>query len=224
MRNMSDTFWFICCGARERLVKLGGFGMGGAGVAFLSDVMGSHPHRATNTGIAFLVLAGVSILAILIPGWQHGRLTTERTGRRRHITRTEPVVPDYLKFCRDLALFGLISATTLFGTGIGQSLVGTPASGPDARSVSLFATLIPELNSLRGDVQVVGEKLDRVDQKLGNVKRETSEDPRKELANLGTSWSGESFLEAVRNGDLRVVRLFVAADASIGDLSGQTSL
>src|SRR5262249_50915199 len=45
---------------------------------------------------------------------------------------------------------------------------------------------------------------------VGSLKKETSDDPRKELANIGVTWSGNTFLDAVRSGDLRALKLFVA--------------
>lgn len=42
------------------------------------------------------------------------------------------------------------------------------------------------------------------------TKKETSEDPRKELANLGVSWTEKSFWEAVDLGDRKVINLFLA--------------
>lgn len=48
-----------------------------------------------------------------------------------------------------------------------------------------------------------------IDRKLDNVKQETSQDPRKELANLGIAWSKERFVDAIKNGDLRLIGLFL---------------
>src|SRR5208283_485306 len=36
-----------------------------------------------------------------------------------------------------------------------------------------------------------------------------SNDPRKELANIGVLWSDENFLEAISRGDARAVKLFL---------------
>lgn len=45
--------------------------------------------------------------------------------------------------------------------------------------------------------------------KLDGVKKETSDDPRKEIANLGMSWSSASFGEAIRRNDVKAVKLFL---------------
>ncbi len=51
--------------------------------------------------------------------------------------------------------------------------------------------------------------LSGIDKKLDKVKLETSEDPRKELANIGVAWNEEQFAEAVNARDLRTVSLFI---------------
>lgn len=45
---------------------------------------------------------------------------------------------------------------------------------------------------------------------IQELKKEVSEDPRKELANLGISWNGDNFLDAVRSGDFQTLELFLA--------------
>jgi ankyrin repeat protein len=65
----------------------------------------------------------------------------------------------------------------------------------------VYATLIPALKDLQ--------------KSLAGLKRETSDDPRKELANLGVAWSGDNFLTAVKEGDERLVRLFLAGGMRI---------
>src|SRR5213075_1623615 len=86
-------------------------------------------------------------------------------------------------------------------------------------SVSVFATLIPQLERLRADVAgvrhevaAVHKDVQVVQTTLAGVKKEVSDDPRKELANLGTAWSGDNFLDAVRTGEVRTLKLFVAGD------------
>lgn len=41
------------------------------------------------------------------------------------------------------------------------------------------------------------------------VKRETSDDPRKELANQGIAWNSNGIEDAIRNGDARTLQLFI---------------
>jgi len=38
---VTDVLWFLLCGARERLARMGAYGVAGASVAVYSDVIGS---------------------------------------------------------------------------------------------------------------------------------------------------------------------------------------
>lgn len=52
---------------------------------------------------------------------------------------------------------------------------------------------------------------------LGGVKKETSDDPRKELSNMGVNWSRESLYDAVLSGDIKVLTLFIAGGMTSKD-------
>ncbi len=212
MKNFADILWFLLCGARERAAKMGAFGVAGLVTAIYSDVMGPHKDTVWVRGLMLTILSLLLVLAVLLIGRRYRPLTTttEGTDPPRHVTKIQPALPKPLHWCRDLALFGLITAVQLFGTGVGQVLLGAKVDAADTRSVSLFATLIPELQRLRHEVAGVRENLEHVEKKLDNVKRETSDDPRKELANMGIAWTVDAFFDAIRRGDRRTVELFVA--------------
>jgi hypothetical protein len=57
--------------------------------------------------------------------------------------------------------------------------------------------------TLKNDVRVI-------DQKIDTVKKETSDNPRKDLANRGISWKENDFLEAIYRGDTQTVSLFLS--------------
>ncbi len=69
------------------------------------------------------------------------------------------------------------------------------------------------INSKLDDISVKQDKLiegvDIVNKKLDLVKKETSNDPRKELSNLGVAWDSESFWDALIRNDLKVASLFI---------------
>jgi hypothetical protein len=48
-----------------------------------------------------------------------------------------------------------------------------------------------------------------IESEMGNVKQETSTDPRKELANRGVLWTVDAFFEALRGGSVDNVKLFL---------------
>ena len=85
--------------------------------------------------------------------------------------------------------------------------------------VFLMTTSVGELSTeaIAQRLGLIDAKLDSisrgvadVDSKLKQVKTETSSDPRKELANLGVLWSVDAFFNAIRQGDARTVKLFLA--------------
>jgi hypothetical protein len=90
-----------------------------------------------------------------------------------------------------------------------------------ATEAGAIANALPAIAELQRQVGISHEKLDRIAVTLNNVgeevartKRETSDDPRKELANLGIQWTTEAFVEALMTGDTRAVPLFLAAGMS----------
>lgn len=66
-----------------------------------------------------------------------------------------------------------------------------------------------DTTDIKSDTTEIKTGLQNVDGKLSNVKQETSEDPRKELVNLGYQWTLEGFDRALEATDLRAVSLFV---------------
>ncbi|MBK0000528.1 STY4199 family HEPN domain-containing protein [Erwinia sp. S38] len=80
--------------------------------------------------------------------------------------------------------------------GIGVLIVG---------SVLTFGTSTRTLvntEAIRSDVNEVGKT-------VAGVKKETSADPRKELANIGIAWDEKNIRAAIDRGDTRVVSLFM---------------
>lgn len=62
---------------------------------------------------------------------------------------------------------------------------------------------------LRESLAVQKRVADSVDAMARDVKKETSDEPQKELQNRGVSWRAANMLEAVRNGEAATVSLFV---------------
>ena len=227
----ADLLWFLFCGIRERLGRMGTYGVAGLIMAVYWDVTGS---RSDTVWMRGLMLTGSSVLlvpVILLIGRRHQPLTTtEATNSRRRVTKEHPRLPRSLHVCRDLTLFGLLAASQLFATGLGQIWVGSKSARSDSLPVSLFATWIPEQRALRHEVagvrqetahvgkEVAGmrEDLGHVEQEVVEVKKETSSDPRKELANLGIQWTTDAFVEALVTSDERAVKLFLAGGMKAG--------
>src|SRR5690606_2088970 len=100
-----------------------------------------------------------------------------------------------------LSTFGVLISTAFM---VFQMVSGDTGNGA-------IASVIPQLQPVQNNLLGMDAKLDEINNKLDNVKKETSDDARKELQNIGVSWSGENFLNAVKDGDERVVSLFLNA-------------
>lgn len=83
------------------------------------------------------------------------------------------------------------------------------ASAAKAREGGVLASEFPSLASLQKTILGVREDLKDIKEQLKNIKQETSADPRKELTNLGIRWTDDALVLAVRNSDVRVIKLFV---------------
>ena len=74
------------------------------------------------------------------------------------------------------------------------------------------STIGADISRFEQSVSAVGESLENLEDigdTLGNIKLETSSDPRKELANMGMQWKYEYFLDALRNADERAIKLYL---------------
>ena len=106
---------------------------------------------------------------------------------------------------------------------VGAHLVtrSAPAGGWLGEHVSAVRDLQGQLGVLeaqsRGIAQTtrdIKRDTEEINAKLDEVKKERSDDPRKELANLGVVWSTQSFVDALQSGDARTVELFLRGGMS----------
>ena len=217
---MREVFRFLGDGYRERYLRMGVFGAAGICLTFYSDVTGAHQNTVWVHGWIFFGVALVAIGALLVLHKKGHSLAPPDPQSKP----TKAGLPTLVEGCRDFALFGLMTGSQMFLIGSGQLWLGASAPQSDA-PVSVFSTLIPELQKLRGEVHTVHEDLAGIDRKVGALKRETSDDPRKELANMGVLWTEEAFYNAIRQGDRRTVDLFVAGHMSTvtPDAQGRSS-
>lgn len=114
-------------------------------------------------------------------------------------------------------------------TGGWLLFMGSPPNGAAAENFpavaelqSGIAQIALRLMRLGQDVQEVsstGKTIDirtqRMEDRLNQTKLETSEDPRKELANIGLAWTQVHFGMALANKDTRATRLFLAGGQTV---------
>jgi hypothetical protein len=67
-----------------------------------------------------------------------------------------------------------------------------------------------DTKEIRSAVEEENTQIGNVAEDVKKTKKETSSDPRKELANMGIQWSTQSFVDALMASDARTVRLFLA--------------
>lgn len=76
-------------------------------------------------------------------------------------------------------------------------------------NVELISRFQADIGIIKDSTLRSEHHLSSIDNKLDNVKQEVSEDPRKELANLGVAWSQDNFLQSIERGDLLTIELFL---------------
>ena len=132
-----------------------------------------------------------------------------------------------------------LTAIMVFGllTVVSGALVLMQTQSPETRERGLIATevgpigaLQAQILNLQSDVRRIGETTDRIEattntidertevidattrdtnETVKGLKKETSDDPRKELANMGIDWGADPFRISIGEHDARAVRLFV---------------
>ena len=81
-----------------------------------------------------------------------------------------------------------------------------------AETGGILATHFESFAYIQQHILEIKTDLKEIKEQLKNVKREISEDPRKELTNLGIKWQENDFEDAVRKSDLKVLKLFLDSD------------
>lgn len=97
----------------------------------------------------------------------------------------------------------LITVTVIF---LGQ------VSKAKAETGGILATHFESFAYVQQHIFDIKTDLKEIKEQLKSVKKETSEDPRKELTNLGIKWQENDFEDAVQRSDLKVLKLFVDSD------------
>jgi hypothetical protein len=213
MNRIGNTTWFLLCGARETAVQTGAFGVFGAAIAFYCDVGRVFTHAVWLMAAVFALSALALVVAIARAGVQHHPLTIEAPAAWPKRT-TRSGLPQQLLAYRSVALFSCACVLMLVFTGVGQTWAAAQGPADDGAPVSFFATLIPELRRIRGGIEQANGTLDTIERQVSTLKKENSDDPRKELANRGVSWTVDAFFEAIRRGDVETVAMFVRGGMS----------
>lgn len=122
--------------------------------------------------------------------------------------------PDGVAFWKK-GLFQVLTFLTALSLGAGVYAKDNP-KGFLATKIDSIAGLQTSLGLIDTKLDDISAKQDKIievientDKKIDLVKKETSDDPKKELANLGINWSEQSFVYALKQGDLTTIELFL---------------
>lgn len=111
-------------------------------------------------------------------------------------------VPDYALQFRRLSYVTAFMALLGGLFFLGNAALGGGNSGFIAKGV-------PGAERAQNALLGVERKLDEIHSTVGTLKKETSDDPRKELANMGIAWTPEALSNALLGRDERAVKLFL---------------
>lgn len=85
----------------------------------------------------------------------------------------------------------------------------------ESKSIGVLAANSSAVQRIQGDLGLINAKLEEISKKLDNVKKEVSDDPKKELANKGLPWKYEKFLESMYDKDYELVELYARGGMSV---------
>jgi hypothetical protein len=84
-----------------------------------------------------------------------------------------------------------------------------------ANEGGVVARYVPGVRELQQSLDSIGAQLAELTSATRELKKETSEDPRKELSNMGIEWTSAAFHDAVVRADFKALDLFVAGGMSL---------
>ena len=130
--------------------------------------------------------------------------------------------PSQLRLTASL-VFGLLAAVSAVLLTLQSQKPQTATQGVLASYVEPIGAIQAQLFGLKEDVARIAETTDAIDERtkaidettratqeaIGKVKLETSNDPRKELNNMGIEWGENPFRQRIKEGDTRAVSLFI---------------
>lgn len=122
--------------------------------------------------------------------------------------------PDGVVFWKK-GLFQVLTFLTALSLGAGVYAKDNPKGflATKIDSVASLQTSLGLIDSKLGDISAKQDKIieviEKTDKKIDLVKKETSDNPRKELANLGVEWNYENFRQSIISKDREFVLLFV---------------
>jgi hypothetical protein len=106
-----------------------------------------------------------------------------------------------------------LAVSTFFAYGVfllSSILYFYQLSNGSAKEHGVVAENFSVVSQWQEDIGIVERKLDEIVVAIKDVKREVSDDPKKELANKGVDWTSDNFARAVANKHYDLIELFSA--------------
>lgn len=166
----------------------------GGVIGIVSDVF----TPVTNFAGALIVpLLGVTLFYVLA---ERAKLVDKALHAPRCPRMVKSLLGDYRGFP---LLAGLLILTLMM---VASSFI-TRANATDG---GLVARYVPGVRELQLSIDRIGVQLAELTSVTRELKKETSEDPRKELSNMGIEWTSSAFHDAAVRADFKALDLFVA--------------
>ncbi len=133
-------------------------------------------------------------------------------------------------WCAPTIIVLIIATVMMFGTYF--------LSKKEGNNGGYLASKFPHIEAMQRDLgliakysketaentKIIADNTNKISTQIKNVKKEVSVDPRKEIANLGLSWSIDDFSNALRRGDLTLIELFLKGGMKPTDMRNGASV
>jgi ankyrin repeat protein len=152
-----------------------------------------------NASLAFLGLSAVLLLIDL-------------TAIYRKKKKEGDIPVDFSKFEELQKRFGEMELRGMFMASVAFLLsivIVCVQLFPPFKEKGITAALVPGIEGVQKTLLRIDANVSDIKAQMKNIKQETSTNPREQLQNLGTAWTEDNFLDAVKSGDTAVVRLFL---------------
>lgn len=164
--------------------------------SMISDILIPIAPLALYLGICMLIMTIVTLILYAIP----------RTRNFMSKITNLWFIPIFIT----LNISYIILFTTFYYSDKSEGQRGVLAENTD-----IIKSIQEHLHIIATNTKEVKESLTSVDVKMDNVKKETSTDPRKELANRGVEWSVNGYNNVLNLRDISSIKLFISSGIDV---------
>ena len=184
---------------RAHAYKITVFGLVGTGFSFFANL------REASSNLTLILFAFSFIVFLATTIWLNSSFKKPSLSLNAHKNKTVNTVFDVM----------LVSLALLLTSGL-LSLAQMTSDTVGGTNDPVVALLMPKLvgidkslTDIQDNTKDTAANTQKIANSVGRLKRETSENPRKELANMGLSWTGKHFFEIVKANDIDSTKLYL---------------